>query len=382
MDDRIKKSYDKITPTDSNKKEILLKIQNSKKENAKSNGFSLVGKEFYMKKAVAAVVIALCVLSVSTGVYATYRWLTGKQVASELGDQKLAKYFDKSEEEIKIQEQGKYKVAFLGMVSGKNISDNLSDDTVDAQMDYFVTAVEHKDGTPMSDEEDVVASPFVQGVSPMEFNIYSMKESCARGIRKDGVVYLLTECQDVEIFADRKVYLAVMDGPNMGQGYRMDEETGEITRNEKFEGLNVLFELALDAGKADKEVAQKYLDQVRKEMETTEDEQNSAEPKDDLENLEEALKEAEVVTGSRKALRPGADGSLNYETKEIYFSTDADFVKKNGTQIMTCYGEENEQDCIVVFSYENGTYYGELYLCDKEILKKYEKKRRNGKEIK
>ncbi|MCR5703354.1 MAG: hypothetical protein K6G85_01930, partial [Eubacterium sp.] len=161
MDDRIKKSYDKITPTDSNKREILMKIQNSRKENAKSNGFSL-GKEFYMKKIVTAAVIAMSILSVSTGVYATYRWLSSKQVVSEIGDQKLAKYFEKSEEKIKIQEQGNYKVAFLGTVSGKNISDNLSTD-VDAKMSYFVTAVEHRDGTPIGDEEDVIVSPFVQG---------------------------------------------------------------------------------------------------------------------------------------------------------------------------------------------------------------------------
>ena len=216
----------------------------------------------------------------------------------------------------------------------------------------------------------------------MEFNVYSMEKSAARGIRKDGVLYLLTECQNLEIFADRKVYLAVMDGPNMGQGYQMDDENGEIKRNDAFEGLNMLFELDLDPANANEEAAQKYLNQVQKEQDNSDDEQSDAEPKNDLKNLEEALKEAEVVTGSRKELQPEADGSLNYDAKEICFSTDADFVKKNRTQNVTCYGDESGQDYIVVFSYENGSYYGELYRCNRATIKKFEIKRRDGKEIK
>ena len=378
MEDRIKKSYDKITPTNSEKEKILLNIQNA---NAKSNVISLIGKEFYMKKIVTAALIAMCVLSVSTGVYATYRWLSSKQAVSEMGDQKLAKYFGKSEKEIKVQEKGNYQVAFLGTVSGKNVSDNLSTD-VDTKMSYFVTAVEHRDGTAIRDDEDVVASPFVQGIAPMEFNIYSMKKSGARAIKKDNVLYLLTECQDLEIFANRQVYLAVMDGPNMGQGYHFNEETGEITRSEAFEGLNLLFSLELDATKANPEEAKKYLDEVRKDLEKSEEEQSSATPKSDLKNLEDALKEAAVVKGSKKELQPESDGCLTYKTDEMIISTDANLVKKNGTENLLCYGEETEQDWIIVFSYENGTYYGELYRCDKETVKKYEVKRRGGKEIK
>lgn len=48
---------------------------------------------------------------------------------------------------------------------------------------------------------------------------------------------------------------------------------------------------------------------------------------------------------------------------------------------MTFYGDETEQDYIAVISYEKGTYYGELYLCDKDIVQQNEIKRRNGKEI-
>ncbi len=45
-----------------------------------------------------------------------------------------------------------------------------------------------------------------------------------------------------------------------------DEATGEITRNEGYEGVNALFLLPLDKGKADKEKAEAYLKQLEEEL--------------------------------------------------------------------------------------------------------------------
>lgn len=59
---------------------------------------------------------------------------------------------------------------------------------------------------------------------------------------------------------------------------------GEITKKESYQGVNVLFDLPIDEGKADREAAEKYL----KEME----EENSSE--DETENVvkDTTIKEA------------------------------------------------------------------------------------------
>ena len=69
------------------------------------------------------------------------------------------------------------------------------------------------------------------------------------------------------MFADRTLYLAVNDGTFFApDAYCFDEATGEITRNEGYEGVNALFLLPLDKGKADKEKAEAYLKQLEEEL--------------------------------------------------------------------------------------------------------------------
>lgn len=394
----IKESFEKISPGEDVKEKMLTYVLDSECLNVNSEIGNSIGKEYIMKKIVMAAVLAICIITASGGVYAAYRWLSAREVATEFGDEKIAKYFDKSKDEIKVQENDKFRAAFLGIVSGRNISDYIQEDDVDKELSYIVTAVEHTDGTPMTYEDGIVVSPFVKGVKPMELNIFSMENNGAQMIVKDGVLYSLTECNSLEMFADRGVYLAVMDGPNMGQGYIYAESTGEIERNEDYKGLNFLFQLELDESKAEPDAAQEYIDRIlgndNSDTEDVSDEKsnekddsslNSEESVNrenhqdfqgynDLKNTEDVISQAKYVEGSEVKLTPDEDGKIRYFAGEIGASVSAELVKKNGVDTILLYGEDGE-DTILAFVYENESYYARLYTCSKEITRKNENKK-------
>jgi len=82
----------------------------------------------------------------------------------------------------------------------------------------------------------------------------------------DGIEYSLTECDDISVFADRGVYLGIVSGrmPNP-DAFILDEETGEISPNAAFDGINILFNLPLDPALADPVRSQQYLDALFEE---------------------------------------------------------------------------------------------------------------------
>ena len=80
---------------------------------------------------------------------------------------------------------------------------------------------------------------------------------------ENGILYRLFNCDDIEIFADRKLYLCVTDTPFYPtEAFHMDEATGLITEAKDFDGLNILFDLPLDPAKADPERAKQYIDSL------------------------------------------------------------------------------------------------------------------------
>ena len=134
-----------------------------------------------------------------------------------------------------------------------------------------MTAIEYADGTPMPDtSEDAYAdlsffvSPLIKGYDPDWYNMASMNGAYTE-FTENGVLYRLTECDNVEIFADHEIYLCVCDGSFYNrQAYRYDEASGEISRNESYDGLNILFSLPIDPAKADPKAAAAYKSSLQK----------------------------------------------------------------------------------------------------------------------
>lgn len=228
----------------------------------------------------AAIAAAFCLLA--GGAAAAGYLMTPRQVAEELQLESLADAFD-SPDAVYINETQSaagYDVTLMGLVSGEALSNYWSSDWGETppQRSYALLVVSHSDGTPMpaqgAEEEEFtptqsMVSPLVQGEPMADCNLFTL-HGARYDLSKNDVHYILMECNNVEPFADRTVYLAVQQGgfPNE-RAYTMDESTGLYTANKDFEGYNFLFTLPLDPGKADPaqaaEIARTWTDPAKQE---------------------------------------------------------------------------------------------------------------------
>lgn len=223
------------------------------------------------KRISAAVLVAAVVLCLSSvTVMAAWKYLSPADVAGKVQDKSLAEIF-LSEQALVInetQEFGGYQVTLLSMVSGEMLSDYsyVMDGVVSEDRTYAVVAIENTDGTPFPDtseeaygEKEFFASPLMEGYAPSVYNMASMGGSYAE-ISEEGILYRLMECDNVEIFADRQLYLCVNEGMfYKPEAYVFDEATGNISRNREYEGLNALFTLPIDDSKANPTKVAEYI---------------------------------------------------------------------------------------------------------------------------
>ena len=217
-------------------------------------------KEDSMKRLLKAAVVAGCILVGGGSVYAAVHLLHPSEVAKEMEQPKLADQFSGLSEHVETQENDTYRVSYLGEVSGKNLTEQTKED-VDKEKTYYVLAVEKKGGEKITYDDKVVATPFIKGIAPWTFNIFTMGGGSESTIR-DNVRYYIFEVGNMEIFADRGVYLGVCESAPGSEEYSFDEKTGEIARKKNFKGLNMLFELDMDKSKADPEKAEAYLKEL------------------------------------------------------------------------------------------------------------------------
>lgn len=125
------------------------------------------------------------------------------------------------------------------------------------------------DETPMPEttedaysEQDFFISPLIKGYNPKDYNAITMHGS-ATTIVENGVLYRLVVCDNVEIFADCGLYMCVLDQTFYSSDYYIyDEETGEISRNEAYGGLNALFALPIDSAKGNPQKAAAYIESL------------------------------------------------------------------------------------------------------------------------
>ncbi len=221
---------------------------------------------------VAAIVIGCTSLTVAAGVVVKH-YLSARDVVERSGDTKLLDAFSGGDEILinETQSYGGYDVTLLGIVSGKNISKYIASDNGRPLEDrtYVLLAIANTDGTPISDEgkypySNFYISPLVRGFNPLFLNLHSLNAAMS-AFYENGVRYYLIECDNVEIFADHDLYLCVCGdvsksgSEDFDEAYQFDEATGIISRNEDYDGLNALFDLPVDASKADPEAVENYL---------------------------------------------------------------------------------------------------------------------------
>lgn len=264
----------------------------------------------------------------STAVFAAWKYLNPAQVAERLEDGRLTDAFQ-SEDAVALnetQEYGGYKVTLLGAAAGKNMNEYLDDqENVQDDRFYVTVAIERTDGTPMPDtgedaygEEPFFVSPYIRGLDPVWYNAMTLGGGYGEFVQ-NGIQYRMLEVDNIEMFADRGIYIGVSSGsfPD-NNAYCFDESTGEITRNDSYEGVNALFSLPLDPAKADPEAAKAFLE----EMENPQDDEEEPLEKtaEDMEvdawiaqvnagNLDDY---AEVIESTVQVCKPNADGEFYY----------------------------------------------------------------------
>lgn len=236
-------------------------------------------EENHMKKrkipaAALAAAMVLCFSSLTA--FASWKYLSAHQVAEKMYDKKLADCFDSKDALLvnETQSCGGYRTTFLGLISGKALSDYENQGNVKGST-YAVVAIEKEDGTPMPDTSDesygdlsFFVSPLIGGYDPVLYNAASMGGGYLE-INEDGILYRLMECDNVEIFADHQMYLCVTDTTFYNAGlYNYDEANGTISRNEEYSGLNALFSLPLDPSRADPAEAAAYIESLHMESES------------------------------------------------------------------------------------------------------------------
>ena len=226
-----------------------------------------LGRKSKVKKIVAACLVVALMSSVTVGVYAAYKWLNPSTVAYELDNDKLAASFNKIESELQIQESNEYRVIYFGVISGDDIGHEIgSNGEVVSDRTYVAVAIQRKDGTAMDkDKDEFFVSPLVQNLKPWQFNTFAMNGDVGKYV-KEGTLYLIVACDNIEMFAKSKVYLAVQNGMTYNiDAYSYDESTGEVSRNKEYEDLNLLFDLELDKSKADPEAANAFIEKWNNE---------------------------------------------------------------------------------------------------------------------
>lgn len=211
-----------------------------------------------------AILIAAVILLIGTTVYAALGLLSAKETAANLGDTNLAEYFSKQGGIFQTAEDEKYKATVLGIASGENLSNFKSSSwEIFPERTYVVVAIEKKDRSKMTYDDEILVTPLISGLSPWQYNIFTMNGGYVSDII-DGVLYRIIEFDSIEYFADRNVYIAVLSEAFLNnKSYSFNEATGEITANSDYSGTNLLIVLPLDKAKANPEAAQKYLDTLR-----------------------------------------------------------------------------------------------------------------------
>lgn len=220
---------------------------------------TMTKKQFSIKR---YVLLAVAIISVfGTTVFATVRYLNAKEVANALGETELAQLFDEQGYLPQTFTDGKYKSTVLGITTGKNLNHYLSDGELLEDRTYVVVSVEKADGTPMNENDEVMVTSLISGQEPWRCNIFTLNGGHTEKIL-EGVLYRIIDCDSLQYFADRTVYLAIYEGfAPSAEIFAMDVD-GSIRYDESYEGSKAIFELPLDASKADPIKAAEILDQM------------------------------------------------------------------------------------------------------------------------
>lgn len=209
-----------------------------------------------------AVGIAAAVALLAVSVSAAMLWLTPSQVADRYDQPLLAEAFEGpgAIEINKTVETGDFAVTLLGLVSGENL--DVKNQDLDKAHTYAVLALRRLDREPLETQTfeftRYTMTPLVAGCSPAAVNSWTLNAGVS-GFAEDGIYYYLLDTASIEMFADRTVYMAFYEGFVPNNTIFSVNDDGTIAFCDDFDGVQALFELPLDAAKADPAAVEDFL---------------------------------------------------------------------------------------------------------------------------
>lgn len=325
------------------------------------------------RKLPTAAVVAFCVLAASAVVGAGAKYLTANQVAKEFAQPEIQKAFGgrNALEVNETKEAGEYRFTFLGVASGKAITEmELAKELPKNGQTYAVLAIERKDGAPMPKTSDdaygdlaFCVSPLIEGLDPVEYNIFYTGGGYS-DVWKNGILYRIVDCDELEKFADKKVYLSITDSRTFdSSAFTFDKTTGSITENKDYEGINLLFEIPYDKSKADPQAAEKYL----KALEEEKEDEGAESELQDIPSVKEIQERAELVEDSVQEVKEKDKNGgylYRYEKSGLICGVDPkeDFPDGAGWSENIVYSESDSEISYVLFHMdEDGKITGCIY---------------------
>ncbi len=222
-----------------------------------------------------AAALAAAVIMLTGSAFAFSALLTADDVAQHVGnstgDKEISRIFE-SEDAVYINQTATvsdYTLTLLGITSADRL-DFINDLPEENRHSYVVLAAERTDGTPIAPEDGLMdrsgtselsITPLVEGWAPHAVNAWSL-ECSGHGLTVDGVRYYLFDYTNLELFADRTVYLAVYEGLAPSADKLVMNEDGTIVFAESYTGERAMFTLPVDPSRADPEAAAALLESI------------------------------------------------------------------------------------------------------------------------
>ena len=255
-----------------------------------------MSKKHYNIKAIALVAAIICIIG--TTVFVAVHFLSPNEIAMKAGYEELANVLEKDGTKLDIppQQSGDYTIQILGITSGKNLSGFVD---VDDGRSYIIGAISKTDGTKFDDYADIQMSPLVSGYEPWKVNIFTLDGGKSEFISDDNLTdYFVYECDTLEIFADRTIYISFYEGMAPSAEIFKYHTDGTIEFKDSYKGVKALFEIPLDKSKANPEKAAEYLKSL--EIENHSEQETADEGQIDETTAELYITEADLDPTSKE----------------------------------------------------------------------------------
>lgn len=209
-----------------------------------------------------AVLLLLALLTFAA--IAGIRLLSPREVALTMQNDAVAALFetDGNAPEPQTVTDGDYTVTLLGVASAERLVDYFNVETKEPHS-YAVLCVGRTDGAPVTPEEGAsfLFLPLISGYEPTRLAPFTMTIGRS-AVYLDGLMYTLVDMIDLTPFADRALWLLLMQSSFPTADVVTIDANGDPVYTDGYTGTHARFRLPVDPAKADAQKAAELLRQI------------------------------------------------------------------------------------------------------------------------